>query len=156
MSSQSVHVLFVCLGNICRSPLAEALFLKHIQQLNLSDKVAADSCGTGNWHAGQLADPRTRKTAARYNLRMPHRARQIQTEDFSKFDHIFVMDQQNLKNVLSLPKAIESKVQMITDFHDQYLGQEVPDPYYGDESDFEYVHKMLDEITEKIALHLLQ
>ncbi len=153
MNSQ-VSVLFVCLGNICRSPLAEALFLKHINDLQVSELFNVDSCGTGNWHAGELADIRTRNNASVNGINMTHRARQITLNDFDNFHHIFVMDENNLRDV----KQIHSNhpcIQLITE-NTQYKGKIIPDPYYGNENDFKYVFNLLNEVTLQLASQLIK
>ena len=99
MSSQPTRVLFVCLGNICRSPAAEGVFLDLLERENLSDAFEVDSAGTGHWHVGKRADPRMRAAAERRGIDLPSRARQIEPEDLSRFDWIITMDDSNLANV---------------------------------------------------------
>ena len=102
MSSQPTRVLFVCLGNICRSPAAEGVFLDLLERENLSDAFEVDSAGTGHWHVGKRADPRMRAAAERRGIDLPSRARQIEPEDLSRFDWIITMDDSNLANVRAL------------------------------------------------------
>ncbi|MEM7510219.1 MAG: low molecular weight protein-tyrosine-phosphatase, partial [Bacteroidota bacterium] len=98
---QKLHILFVCLGNICRSPMAEGLFKHKVAQSGLSDFFDIDSCGTGAWHAGESADARMRKTAQKHGIQLTSTARQVQTTDFSRFDYITPMDDSNLINLQS-------------------------------------------------------
>lgn len=152
--SDKVSVLFVCLGNICRSPLAEALFLKHIHELNISNQFHVDSCGTGNWHAGELADVRTRKNAKDNGVNITHRARQITPNDFNEFRHIYVMDENNLRDVKQL-NSLHPCIQLITE-NTEFKGKIIPDPYYGNENDFKYVFNLLNEVTLQLASQLIK
>jgi protein-tyrosine phosphatase len=140
-----MKVLFICLGNICRSPLAEGLFAHHVNALNLSDVFSYDSCGTGDWHAGELADPRMRKTAEKNNIVLTHRARQIR-----------LMDHSNYNNVVALNPAMAHKVNLLTHFHDTYKNQIVPDPYFGGQEGFDEVFNMLNIITKDLVHFLHQ
>lgn len=143
----------VCLGNICRSPLAEGI-LKSKVNLN---NVFVDSAGTGAWHSGNLPDVRSIAIAKKYGIDLTdQRARLFLIEDFDKFDHIYVMDQSNYKNVCRLApneKAL-SKVQMILNEINPDKNREVPDPYYGGDNGFDDVYNMLNEACEKIKLKI--
>ncbi|GGB74827.1 protein-tyrosine-phosphatase [Flavobacterium suaedae] len=150
-----VKILMVCLGNICRSPLAEGI----LQSKLPSDKFIVDSAGTGNWHAGEQPDKRSMKTAKNRGLDIStQRARQIKTSDFEDFDYIFVMDSSNYENVIKLApnKAAKNKVTMIMDFLHADGGIEVPDPYFGGNDGFENVYDMLDETCTIIADKLIK
>ncbi|MFM6984231.1 MAG: low molecular weight protein-tyrosine-phosphatase [Chitinophagaceae bacterium] len=151
-----MKVLFVCLGNICRSPLAEGLFAHHLRTMALDNVISCDSCGTGNWHAGELADPRMRKTAEKNNITLTHRARQICHSDFEEFDHIFVMDHSNYDNVVKLRPELAHKVNLLTYFHDTYKNQIVPDPYFGGQEGFDEVFNILNIITKDLVHFLHQ
>jgi protein-tyrosine phosphatase len=151
-----MKVLFICLGNICRSPLAEGLFAHHVNTLNLSDVFSYDSCGTGDWHAGELADPRMLKTAEKKDIVLTHRARQIRLSDFDEFDHLLVMDHSNYNNVVALNPAMAHKVNLLTYFHDTYKDQIVPDPYFGGQEGFDEVFHMLNIITKDLVHFLHQ
>lgn len=145
-----MKVLFVCLGNICRSPLAEAIFKHKIKKLDASHRILADSCGTGDYHIGDQPDPRTIKTATKNGVEIWHQARQLATADLETFDFLFAMDQQNLKNILRLPDAYKyaHKIKLMREFDPQGPG-DVPDPYYGTLHDFQYVFEMLDRTLDE-------
>ena len=142
------RILFVCLGNICRSPLAEAI----MRQLLAEDPVASswievDSAGIGGWHQGELADPRMRAHAARRGIEMTHRARQVTDRDFDTFDLIIAMDDGNYEALRELAPTLEqqAKVVRMADYLKQMPWDHIPDPYYGGASGFELV---LDLLTE--------
>lgn len=130
-------VLFVCLGNICRSPLAEAVFRAATRELQLDIRV--DSAGTGHWHVGHAPDSRAQALARRHGLDISeHRARQISPEDFQRFAYIVAMDHQNLADIRRLqPKGSPARLSLLLDHVPGREGQDVADPYYGDEADFE-------------------
>ncbi|WP_339647903.1 low molecular weight protein-tyrosine-phosphatase [uncultured Salegentibacter sp.] len=143
-------VLMVCLGNICRSPLAEEILKSKVDQ----SKVFVDSAGTGDYHIDDAPDPRSVAIAKKNNLDITYqRGRQFQVEDFDKFDRIYVMDNQNFKDVISLARNDEdrAKVQLILDEIFPAENVDVPDPYFGGDHGFENVYQMLDEACEKIA-----
>ena len=148
-----VRVLMVCLGNICRSPLAEGILKSKVDVTS----VFVDSAGTGGWHIGELPDPRSVDIARDNRIDITdQRCRKFSPEDFENFDWIYVMDRSNLSDVLSLA-ATEyhtKKVKMILDELGQESGLEVPDPYYGGEGGFERVFEMLDEACDRIAKKL--
>ena len=140
----------VCLGNICRSPLAEGILKHKVRQRGLDWTV--DSAGTGSWHSGDLPDRRSIATARQYGIDITdQRARQFQTADFERFDRIFVMDTQNRRDVLRLARLDEhrAKVQLILDLTDPGEDRNVPDPYYDDDG-FEQVFQMLDAACDKL------
>jgi protein-tyrosine phosphatase len=143
-------VLMVCLGNICRSPLAEGILKSKVDQ----SQVFVDSAGTGDYHIDDSPDPRSIAIAKKNNLDITYqRGRQFQAEDFDKFDRIYVMDNQNFKDVISLAKNDDdrAKVQLILDEIFPAENVDVPDPYFGGEHVFENVYQMLDEACDKIA-----
>lgn len=134
-------ILFVCLGNICRSPLAEAIFRAKAHQAGLDLEV--DSAGTGNWHAGELADPRAIAVAKERGYPMPMRSRQVLSEDFQTFDLILAMDRSNRDNLVTWPGSEPQKVELLRRFDPAAHSLDVPDPYYGDLSDFRLVADLI-------------
>ena len=148
----ATKILMVCLGNICRSPLAEG-----IMRSKLSEDFTVDSAGTGGWHAGELPDKRSIATAKNRGLDITNqRARQFKKNDFEIFDHIFVMDNSNYKDVLALApnEEAKSKVKLILNEILPNENVDVPDPYYGGQDGFENVFDMLDQACEEIARKL--
>ncbi len=142
----------VCLGNICRSPLAEGIL-----RSKLSENFIVDSAGTGGWHAGELPDKRSITIARLKGLDISNqRARQFKISDFTSFDHIFVMDNTNYKEVLALApnEATKSKVKLILNEISPNDNVDVPDPYYGGVDGFENVYNMLDQACDEIARKL--
>lgn len=145
----STQILLVCLGNICRSPMAEAIL--DFKAKNLGLKVKVDSCGTGNWHIGQQPDPRTIAVANHHGVPVNHRARQIELLDFERFDYIFAMDDQNYRNLVLLTDKEEHhrKILKIRQFDPVEPGGDVPDPYYGTDRDFQLVFEMLNRTIDE-------
>ncbi|HLO73632.1 MAG TPA: low molecular weight protein-tyrosine-phosphatase [Flavobacterium sp.] len=147
-----VSILMVCLGNICRSPLAEG-----IMRSKLSEDFVVDSAGTGGWHAGELPDKRSITTAKSKGIDITNqRARQFKIADFTTFDYIFVMDNSNYKDVIALApnEEAKSKVKLILNELFPNENVDVPDPYYGGQEGFENVYNMLDQACEEIAKKL--
>jgi protein-tyrosine phosphatase len=145
-----MRILFVCLGNICRSPLAEGILQHRIDNLGLEWTV--DSAGTGGWHAGEAPDPRTIQIARRYGIDVGGlRARQFRRDDFDRFDLILTMDRNNHRDVLRLARNGDdhSKVSLLLDYLHPGRQMEVPDPYYDDDG-FEQVYRMLDDAVERL------
>lgn len=130
-------VLFVCLGNICRSPLAEAAFRQAAEQVGLN--VEIDSAGTGHWHVGKPPDPRAQATALANGIDIAHyRARQLEAADFTRFSHIFAMDYDNLATIQArVPKGATAEIALLLDWVPGREGAAVADPYYGGEEWFE-------------------
>lgn len=144
-------VLFVCLGNICRSPLAEGLFIHHARQRGVLDTFTIDSCGTGGWHIGNRPDPRSIAIANKHGVDLPGHARQWdQHLDPTRFDLILAMDQSNRRTLIAA-SAPESRVRLMRSFDPELSSLEhtddrlnVPDPYYGGDDGFMDVYQMLD------------
>ena len=141
-------ILFVCLGNICRSPAAEGVFKQKIKERHLENLFIVDSAGTGGWHVGNLADPRMRETALLRGIELTSRSRKIEENDLYEFDHILVMDNDNLYAVKSLIQdkldPIHSKIELILSYSKDSKFEEVPDPYYGGQNGFDKVLDLLD------------
>ena len=151
-------ILFICLGNICRSPLAEGIFQHKLSQRVLQHKYMVESAGTGNWHVGDLADPRMRTTALRNGIDLTSRARQVNQKDFKRFDMLLAMDRNNYLHLLDMDKTATytERVHMMRAF-DPDVQQEldVPDPYFGGDSGFDDVYQMLDRSCENL-LNILE
>lgn len=150
---RKLKVLMVCLGNICRSPLAEGILKAKVD----ADRVTVDSAGTGNYHQGELPDPRSIDVAQKHGIDITdQRARQFTERDFEEFDYIFVMDKSNYRNVLKLAPSEEHKKKVDLLLNQLKPGEdlEVPDPYTGGLEGFEQVFKMLDESTDKFVAKL--
>ncbi|MEQ9208983.1 MAG: low molecular weight protein-tyrosine-phosphatase [Pseudomonadales bacterium] len=150
--SHKVSVLFVCLGNICRSPTAHGIFEKRLRDRNLQDQILVDSAGTGDWHLGKAPDPRAQSYAQNRGYDISHlRARQIEPSDFELFDYILAMDNQNLANIRSMqPADYRGHVSLFLDFLDEEEGREVPDPYYGGAQGFELVVDMVERACDNL------
>ena len=147
-------LLFVCLGNICRSPAAEGVFLHLLKQRGLSDQFVVDSAGTGGWHVGNPADRRMREAARRRGIDLPSRARQICLDDFASFDLVLTMDNDNLAAVKGLaqeagPKAA-ALIRPMLSYSRRFQETEVPDPYYGGEAGFEHVLDLLEDACSNL------
>lgn len=145
-----IKVLFVCLGNICRSPVGEAIFQKLVNDKGLSSKISVDSAGMAGYHTGEQADSRMRKHALKRGYEITHRARKIRSEDFFEFDYILIMDQNNYNDYLLLDpgKVFRDKVFFATDFAKNRKEKEVPDPYYGGPEGFEHVIDIMEDVAQ--------
>ena len=142
-------ILFVCLGNICRSPLAEAIFWHKVKAKGLTDLHYAESCGTANYHIGDTPDHRTIANALKNGVTIDHLGRQLCVDDFEKFDEIFVMDKNNYNNALRLAGIHKGKLKLMRSFDPNGAHEEVPDPYYGEEKDFQNVFEILERSIEQ-------
>ncbi len=151
-----MKILFVCLGNICRSPLAHAVFEDLVEKVGREDEFEIESCGTGAWHIGELPDERMMKEASKHSIKMEHlRARRLQVMDFEYYDLILPMDLSNKKYLVSnCPPELVHKIKLFRMFdpeaEDEYA--EVPDPYYGGAEGFQNVY----HIVERTCKNLLK
>lgn len=147
-------VLFVCLGNICRSPLAEAAFRAEAERIGLDAEV--DSAGTGDWHVGETPDRRAVAVAQRNGVDIGHlRARQVAPDDFRRFDHIVALDGQNLKDLTALrPADSKAELSLMLDHVEGRAGQPVPDPYYGQDELFDVTWRYVTEGARGLAQRL--
>ena len=152
--SPPTRVLFVCMGNICRSPTAEGVFRQLARARGVADRFEVDSCGTGAWHAGEPADARARATAARHGVDLDGRARGIERDDLERFDHIVCMDEDNRQNLIELG-APDAKVRLLLESIPDLPVTEVPDPYYGGEEGFETVFQLVLRACEALLDELV-
>ena len=156
-----MKVLFVCLGNICRSPLAEGIFNQMLKEQNLDNTIEVDSAGTASYHTGELPDHRSIKIAAKRGIELTHRARAIDKKDFAEFDYILVMDKENFKDVKNIEKNApekKAKVHLIREFDPDVTSTSIPDledPYYGVEKSFETCFEIL-ERSNAVFLEFLK
>lgn len=154
-----VHVLFVCLGNICRSPMAEAVFRHQVIEAGLGDKISIDSAGTGGWHAGEPPHVGTQKVLASKQIAYDTlRARQVKNRDFEQFDYIIGMDEENLANLHRLiPNAnpnTRGKIHRLMDFAPHLTERNVEDPYYTKR--FDYVYSLVEAGCRGLLEHIRQ
>ena len=150
-----IKILMVCLGNICRSPLAEGILASKLPK----EKFLVDSAGTGSWHIGRQPDERSIAVAKKHNINISkQRGRQFTKKDFEEFDYIYVMDSSNYHDVMRLSdnKSDQEKVQFILEELFPNENVDVPDPYYGVANGFEVVFNMLDETCDLIAKKLIE
>jgi protein-tyrosine phosphatase len=149
-------ILFICMGNICRSPAAHGVMDKLVGDAGLQEKLDIDSAGTINLHAGNLPDARMREAAARRGYSLTHRARQVRRDDLDAFDLLLVMDRANLADVASLadPRRHDGKVRLFAEFCTEHDEAEVPDPYYGGSAGFEKVLDMMEDGCTEILRKL--
>ena len=142
-----IKVLFVCLGNICRSPLAEGIFQHQVRKAGLDNKIFVASAGTSGWHIGDPPDPRSIEVANENGIRLDSFGRKAINEDFATFDYIIAMDQSNYAHLKAMPGSFNqdaAKLFLMRDFDEIGKGQDVPDPYYGGDDGFRKVFTMLD------------
>lgn len=153
------RLLFVCIGNICRSPAAEGIMRHVVRQAGAQERYAIDSAGIGNWHAGQLPDHRMRLCGERHGYCFDSRARQVRREDFDRFDLILAMDADNIADLHSLAPSPEAarKVRPMASFLRQHPGQpDIPDPYYGSPLDFDFAVELLEDACQGLLEALEQ
>lgn len=153
-----INVLFVCTGNICRSPSGEGVFKSLVKAAGLGKELSIDSAGTTAYHVGERADVRMRKHAEKRDIQLTSRSRQFSRSDFFKFDYILAMDYSNYQDILRLDRGNEyiDKIYLMNDFSAGYTGQDVPDPYYGGEDGFEHVLDMLEDSCQGLLDEIMK
>jgi len=150
-----VSVLFVCMGNICRSPTAHGVFQALVDKNGLGEKIVVDSAGTHSYHIGSTPDPRSQHTARSRGVDLSRlRARQFQSKDFLDFDYLIAMDRSNFTQMAAIkPDEARARLDLMLDYSSRYDQKEVPDPYFGDDG-FELVFDMVDEASEGLLRHI--
>ncbi|ALG67609.1 low molecular weight protein-tyrosine-phosphatase [Beggiatoa leptomitoformis] len=152
-----IQVLFVCMGNICRSPTAEGVFRYYVEQAKLADDIKIDSAGTHAYHVGEQPDSRSQMAALKRGFNLSTiRARQVHLQDFTTFDYVLAMDKQNHKILQSLcPPSEKQRLHLFLDFAPQLMTSEVPDPYYGQgQTGFEHVLNLVEAASKGLLDHL--
>jgi len=158
-SEATTSVLFVCLGNICRSPMAEGIFRHLLDEGDPAHRIHVDSAGTGAWHVGEPPDDRAAAVAARHGVALSGAARRLEAEDLHRFDYVVAMDRQNLEDIHALADTagVTAHVHLLRDFDpaaDGARGRDVPDPYFGGAGGFEAVYQMIHRSCEALLEHL--
>jgi protein-tyrosine phosphatase len=148
-------VLFVCLGNICRSPTGEGVLQHLVEEEGLEDRIFVDSAGTIGYHEGNPADPRMSSAALKRGIELRSRSRKITPTDLETFDLVLAMDQSNLDDIRALHDSPSSKIALLSDYLDDEWPTDVPDPYYGGESGFEFVMDMIEAACPNVLEELL-
>ena len=151
-----INVLFVCLGNICRSPTADGIFRQLVATENLAQRILVDSAGTGDWHVGKAPDSSTIVAARQrgYDLSVL-RARQVKVRDFNDFDYILAMDDSNLQNLQRMkPPVFNGHLGLFLEFGTNKQYREVPDPYYGGEDGFSLVLDLVEDAAQGLLQHI--
>ena len=150
MKDTNVNVLFICMGNICRSPLAHGLFEHRVKRAGLTEKISIDSAGTHAYHVGNLPDPRSQQTAQSHGIDLSsQRARQVTDSDFERFDYVLAMDNDNYALLSEqCPDKHQHKLKLFLEFASQLDETEVPDPYYGGDAGFEKVYQLIDAAAD--------
>jgi protein-tyrosine phosphatase len=157
--TQESSVLFVCLGNICRSPMAEGIFRHLLDREGYTDRFRVDSAGTGGWHVGESPDIRSVRTAAARGVTLGGHSRQVRPEDFRSFDYIVAMDRDNLRELEELRRGVggEAALYLLREFDPEgEPGAEVPDPYYGGPRGFDDVFDMVERSCQGLLRHILE
>ena len=147
-----MKILFVCLGNICRSPLAEGLFIHLCRERGLDGLYQADSAGTGDWHCGEPPDPRATAAAKKRGVHLPSICRQVKQGDFGEFDVILAMDRNNRRDLESIcPPRLKGRIRLMREFDpEKGASPDVPDPYYGGPYEFDAVYEMLHRCCSRL------
>ena len=153
-----VAVVFVCMGNICRSPTAEAVFRHYVESAGLSEQIMIDSAGTHDYHIGDAPDWRSQRAAQQRGYDMSGlRGRKVEEGDFHNYDYVLAMDKANLAILQRLaPPASKAQVQLFLEYARHHVEREVPDPYYGSAGSFEQVLDMVEDASEGLLQHIIQ
>lgn len=153
-----VAVLFVCMGNICRSPTAHGVFESLVSQQGLQDVILVESAGTGSWHVGEPPDRRAQQAALQRGYELGQlRARQVAAEDFTRFDYLLAMDSDNLAELEAMkPRTFEGELKLFLDYASGDCEREVPDPYYGGAGGFERVLGLVENAAAGLLSHIRQ
>jgi len=154
VKNEPKSILFVCLGNICRSPTGEGIFRSYILEQDRSQEIIVDSAGTIGYHQGKLADARMRQPATRRGYDLQSRSRKIVPDDLESFDLVIAMDRENLQDIQRMNSSPTASVKLLSHFLDDQWPTDVPDPYYGGDEGFEYVVDMIAAAVPKIYQHL--
>lgn len=154
--SDSVSVLFVCLGNICRSPTAHGVFERLVRDAGLQERIRVDSAGTGAWHIDEPPDRRATTAAARRGYQLDHlRARQVRARDFADFDYVLAMDHNNYSELASLRQDdSRAQLQLFLEYATEFDEREVPDPYYGGADGFDHVLDLVEDAAQGLLNHI--
>jgi protein-tyrosine phosphatase len=150
-----VRILFVCLGNICRSPTAEGVMRRLVERAGLQEEIELDSAGTGGWHVGERPDPRARAAARGRGIDLDSVARHVSAEDFERFDLIVAMDASNVADLrrIAPDQAAREKIRLLREFAPEGGGLDVPDPYYEGAQGFEIVLDLVEAACEGLLAH---
>ncbi len=152
---KQVSVLFVCMGNICRSPTAEGLFRQAVEKAGLAKHIEIDSAGTHSYHVGSQPDARAQAASLKRGIDLSAlRGRQAQSRDFTKFDYILAMDNSNYTDLMQLAGGSASNLHMFLDFSDRFSETDVPDPYYGGDQGFEHVLDLIEDASKGLLVHI--
>ena len=153
---KNISVVFVCMGNICRSPTAEAVFRAKVREAGLEEQIIIDSAGTHDYHIGSPPDTRTRRAASQRGYDMSAlRGRQVEVADFSRFDYVLAMDNANMAILQKLcPQIYKDRLGLFLHYAEKHHEREVPDPYYGGEDGFERVLDMVEDAATGLLLHI--
>ena len=153
---KKVSVLFVCMGNICRSPTAEAVFRARVEEAGLAQRILIDSSGTYDYHIGHEPDARTQRAARQRGYDMSAlRGRQVEVADFGRFDYVLAMDNANLANLHQIcPPAQRDRLGLFLQYATEHTEREVPDPYYGGADGFERVLDMVEDAASGLLRHI--
>jgi len=157
-NNNKIGIVFICMGNICRSPTAEAVFHRYVEQAGLSEYIHIDSAGTHDYHVGDAPDARTLRAAKERGYDMSKlRGRQVEAADFSRFDYVLAMDEANLSILERLrPRDAQGHLGLFLEFAEQHDEREVPDPYYGGAEGFERVLDMVEDAAGGLLKHIRQ